>query len=69
MSRDEYLNAMLRELGAAYYQTLHGEGEASDVARAVDAITEAQADLGLAAGPGRSSAGGEADSRLPAWRR
>ena len=50
MSRDEYLNAMLRELGAAYYQTLHGEGEASDVARAVDAITEAQADLGLAAG-------------------
>jgi len=27
MSRDEaYLNAMLRELGAAYYQTLHGEG-------------------------------------------
>ena len=69
MSRDEYLNAMLRELGAAYYQTLHGEGAASDVARAVDAITEAQADLGLAAGLGRSSAGGEADSRLPGWRR
>jgi CBS domain-containing protein len=69
MSRDEYLNAMLRELGAAYYQTLHGEGAASDVARAVDAITEAQADLSLAAGPGRSSAGGEADSRLPGWRR
>ncbi len=36
MSRDEYLNAMLRELGAAYYQTLHGEGAASDVARAVE---------------------------------
>ena len=33
MSRDEYLNAMLRELGAAYYQTLRGEGAASDVAR------------------------------------
>ena len=69
MSRDEYLNAMLRELGAAYYQTLHGEGAASDVARAVDAITEAQADFGLAAGPGRSSASGEADSLLPGWRR
>ena len=69
MSRDEYLNSMLRELGAAYYQTLHGEGAASDVARAVDAITEAQADLGLAAGPGRASASGEADSRLPGWRR
>jgi len=69
MSRDEYLNAMLRELGAAYYQTLHGEGAASDVARAVDAITEAQTDLSLAAGPGRSSASGEADSRLPGWRR
>jgi CBS domain-containing protein len=69
MSRDEYLNAMLQELGAAYYQTLHGDGTASDVARAVDAITEAQADLGLATGPGRPSASGEADSRLPGWRR
>ena len=36
MSRDEaYLNAMLRQLSAPYYQTLHGEGTASDVARAV----------------------------------
>ena len=35
MSRDEaYLNAMLRQLGAPYYQTMHGEGTASDVARA-----------------------------------
>ena len=65
MSRDEYLSAMLRELGAAYYQTLHGEGAASDVARAVDAITEVQARLGLAAEPGRPSASGEAASRLP----
>jgi len=69
MSRDEYLNAMPRELGAAYYRTLHGEGAASDVARAVDAITEAQVRLGLAAEPGRSSASGEAASRPPGWRR
>jgi len=68
MSRDEYLNAMLRELGAAYYQTLHGQGTASDVARAVDAVAEAQGDHGLAAEPGRSSASGEAAGRLPGWR-
>ncbi len=49
MSRDEaHLNAMLRELGAAYYQTLHGEGTASDVARAVDAVADAEGRRDLA---------------------
>ena len=58
MSRDEaYLNAMLRELGAAYYQTLHGEGTASDVARAVDAVTDAEGRRDLATEPGRSVSG------------
>jgi len=32
--RDEHFDAMLRPLGAAYYQTIHGDGTASQVARA-----------------------------------
>ncbi len=36
MSRsDVHFDAMLRHLGAAYYQTIHGDGTASDVARAL----------------------------------
>jgi len=31
--RDAHLDAMLRHLGAAYYQTLRGEGSAAEVAR------------------------------------
>ena len=65
MSRDEaYLNAMLRELGAAYYQTLHGEGTASDVARAVDAVADAEGRRDLATEPGRSGASGDAGHHL-----
>jgi nucleotide-binding universal stress UspA family protein len=65
MSRDEaYLNAMLRELGAAYYQTLHGEGTASDVARAVDAVADAEGGRDLATEPGRSGASGDAGHHL-----
>ncbi|HXP21992.1 MAG TPA: CBS domain-containing protein [Streptosporangiaceae bacterium] len=36
--REEYLESMLRDLGSAYYQTLHGRGSASDVARAVESV-------------------------------
>jgi hypothetical protein len=43
--RQAYLDGMLRYLGAAYYQAVRGEGTASDVARAVEAVDEA-------AGPG-----------------
>jgi nucleotide-binding universal stress UspA family protein len=65
MSRDEaYLNAMLRELGAAYYQTLHGEGTASDVARAVDAVADAEGRRDLATEPGRSGVSGDAGHHL-----
>ena len=65
MSRDEaYLNAMLRELGAAYYQTLHGEGTASDVARAIDAVADAEGRRDLATEPGRSGASGDAGHPL-----
>jgi CBS domain-containing protein len=40
MSRDSYLDAMLRHLGAAYYESLHGRASAADVARARAAIEE-----------------------------
>ena len=40
MSRDTYLDAMLRHLGAAYYESLHGRASAADVARARAAIED-----------------------------
>jgi CBS domain-containing protein len=41
MSRtDEYLDAMLRHLGAAYYESLHGRAARSDVTRALDTVEE-----------------------------
>ena len=70
MSRDDaYMNAMLRQLGAAYYQTLHGEGTASDVARAVDAVADAQGRRDLATQPARSGASSDAGSQLRGWHR
>lgn len=41
MSRDEmHLDAMLRHLGAAYYDSLHGRAAKSDVTRAVDQVAQ-----------------------------
>jgi len=41
MSRsDAYLDAMLRHLGAAYYESLHGRAARSDVARALDTVEQ-----------------------------
>ena len=36
--RDQHLDALLKQLGAAYYQTLHGDAAASDVAHAVASV-------------------------------
>jgi CBS domain-containing protein len=36
--RDAHLDAMLRHLGAAYYDSLHGKAAPSDVARALDSV-------------------------------
>jgi CBS domain-containing protein len=36
--RDTYLDATLRHLGAAYYESLHGRATAADVARALDSV-------------------------------
>jgi len=38
--RDAYMDAMLRHLGAAYYESLHGRASAADVARARTAVEE-----------------------------
>jgi len=40
MSRDTYLDGMLRHLGAAYYESMHGRASAADVARARAAVEE-----------------------------
>lgn len=36
--RDTHLDAMLRHLGAAYYDSLHGRAAPGDVARALEAV-------------------------------
>jgi CBS domain-containing protein len=38
--RDVHLDVMLRHLGAAYYDTLHGRAAPADVARALDQVAE-----------------------------
>jgi len=37
---DDHMDAMLRHLGAAYYESLHGRASAADVARARTAVEE-----------------------------
>jgi len=37
---DSHLDGMLRHLGAAYYDSLHGRASAADVTRAVDTVAE-----------------------------
>ena len=37
---DTHLDVMLRHLGAAYYESLHGRAARSDVARALDTVEE-----------------------------
>ncbi len=50
---DVYLDAMLRHLGAAYYESLHGRATRSDVTRALDTVEE---HLGEPASPAPASA-------------
>ncbi len=42
--RDDHLDAMLRHLGAAYYESLHGRASSADVARALDTVEEQTGD-------------------------
>src|SRR5580704_9354037 len=46
---DTHLDAMLRHLGAAYYESLHGRAARSDVARALDTVEERLGEQGLPA--------------------
>jgi len=62
--REEYFEAMLRDLGSVYYQTLQGEASADDVARAVETVRAHEA------GPDQARRGraesGTAQTGLPA---
>ncbi len=43
---DKHFDAMLRQLGGAYYQTIHGNASASDVARALGSAEAADGKSG-----------------------
>lgn len=48
--RDVHLDAMLRHLGAAYYESQHGRASSADVTRALDAVEEHNGDQPVTAG-------------------
>jgi CBS domain-containing protein len=50
---DVHLDAMLRHLGAAYYESLHGRATRTDVARALDTVEEHQNEQPQHPGPAR----------------
>jgi CBS domain-containing protein len=50
---DIYLDAMLRHLGAAYYESLHGRATRTDVARALDTVEEQLNEQSSHPGPAR----------------
>ena len=45
--REAQIDAMLRYLGAAYYQTIRGEAMSSDVARALESAEAADESVGV----------------------
>ena len=53
---DVHFDAMLRHLGAAYYESLHGRATRTDVARALDTVEEHLNEQSPHPGPGRASA-------------
>ncbi len=72
--RDAHFDAMLRHLGAAYYESLHGRASASDVARALGTVEEhvGEPPKEPAAAPRSSAAhggNGEARERRGRWHR
>jgi CBS domain-containing protein len=63
---DTHTDAMLRHLGAAYYESLHGRASAADVARARAAVEERLAEQPDAAGqPEAGNRHGRQARRLP----
>jgi CBS domain-containing protein len=53
---DVHIDAMLRHLGAAYYESLHGRATRTDVARALDTVEEHLHEQSQRPGPGRAPA-------------
>ena len=53
--REEHLDAMLRRLGATYYQTLYGQATAADVAKAVESVTAQEESDGTSQPPAAGS--------------
>jgi len=69
MDRQEmHYQAMLRELGAAYYQAVHGEGSAANVASAVQAVEKADAETAARTDDSESTAGGRPAYQARRWR-
>jgi CBS domain-containing protein len=52
---DVHFDAMLRHLGAAYYESLHGRATRTDVARALDTVEEHLNENSAHPGPARTS--------------
>jgi CBS domain-containing protein len=61
--RDQHLDALLKELGAAYYQTLHGDAAASDVAHAIASVEAVE----TARPPGESQIPARGQRRTGQW--
>jgi CBS domain-containing protein len=53
---DVHFDAMLRHLGAAYYESLHGRATRTDVARALDTVEEHLNESSPHPGPARAAA-------------
>jgi CBS domain-containing protein len=53
---DIYLDGMLRHLGAAYYESLHGRATRTDVSRALDTVEEHLHEESAHSAPARASA-------------
>jgi CBS domain-containing protein len=61
--RDQHLDALLKELGAAYYQTLHGDAAASDVAHAIASVEAVE----TACSPGEPQVPARGERRTGRW--
>ena len=60
---DTYLDTMLRHLGAAYYQEVHGQAPHAEVTRALDTVEEHLAQQG------EDVASGKTGQRAPTRRK
>jgi CBS domain-containing protein len=63
--RDMYLDAMLRHLGASYYDSLHGRAAPADVTRAVDQVADRLGEQPVTATPVSHLAGGQPAHHTP----